>query len=75
VLALDEGDVWVGQSLQSGTSPADKIDSQSIDSAMQNVAEDLSVISKAADEVAEKASLEGGLHVNAIDQAMTGEIS
>lgn len=74
VLPLDEGDLWVGESLRQEKDANGSFDSQSIDTAMEHVAEELTAISKAGDTVAEQAASENGLQVAAIDEAISSEI-
>ncbi len=71
VLALDEGDLWLGQSLQGDVEEQGVVDANSIDSAMRSVASDLTVVSPVGDEIAENSGSETSLEASAIDAVLS----
>jgi len=74
VLALEEGDLWLGESLQDDSNTQAPMDSQSIDTAMENVATELTIVSSAADSVAEQSTRDATLDENAIDAVLMGNL-
>jgi hypothetical protein len=71
VLALEEGDLWLGQSLQGDDDAVGVVDSNSIDSAMQSVTSELTVVSPAGDEIAENSGVSASLDQLAIDAVLS----
>ncbi len=74
VLALEEGDLWLGESLQNDTNQQPAVSAESIDDAMQNVTEELTLISSAAETVAEQSAHDNGLDQNAIDAVLSSNL-
>ena len=74
VLALEEGELWLGQSLQGDAEESGVVNANSIDSAMQSVAAELTVVSPAGDEIAENSGVETSLEASAIDAVLSSDM-
>lgn len=73
VLATRDGDVWAAQSISLEDDQDVGIGAQSVDSAMQSVSEDLTIISASGDQIAEN-STQKSLNELAIDAVLGTEI-
>ena len=73
VLVTEDGELWTGQSLQA---PSDTFvtSAQSVDSVMDSVAPELSIVSAAGDEIATESVQSNALDETAIDAALSDEI-
>jgi hypothetical protein len=83
VLALPEGDLWVGQSLRDEaseddqsrpSSPESTSPSALIDTAMEGVAEELTIISEVGDAMAERSAQDLELQAKLIDDVLSSEL-
>jgi hypothetical protein len=82
VLSLEDGDLWVGQSLREVAPSGDESTTISeslglattIDSAMQVVAEDLTIISEAGDALAEQSAQDQVLRARLIDDVLSSAL-
>jgi cyclophilin family peptidyl-prolyl cis-trans isomerase len=70
VLALEDGDLWVGESLQAEPEQQTGNAADAVDSAMQDVAEELTVSSTAADSIADLDAADEGIDKQAIDAVL-----
>lgn len=71
VLATEEADLWVGENLVGQVSSDGVGGSNSVDDAMQNVAEELTIVESAGDEIAETSQ---GMDENAVDAVLGGNL-
>ncbi len=74
VLALEEGDLWLGQSLQGDDDAVGVVNANSIDSAMQSVTSELTSVSPAGDEIAENSGVSASLDQSAIDAVLSSDL-
>jgi hypothetical protein len=74
VLALQDGDLWLGQSLQADSDPPGIVDSLLVDSAMQSVTTELTIISPVGDEIAENSAVSASLDQSAIDAVLSSDL-
>ncbi len=74
VLALEDGDLWLGQSLQGDSDAAGIFDANSVDSAMQSVTTELTIFSPAGDEIAENSGVSASLDQSAIDAVLSSDL-
>ena len=74
VLATEQGDIWLGDSMPSPVqdSPPDTL--EVIDSVMQNVADELTIVGSAGDEIVEESSDSDALDESNVDALLGGNL-
>ena len=76
VLANEHGELWLGETLSDDGNKHSEMQAgpQVVDQVMQNVAEELSIIKSAGDDLATRDPLSDSLHESSIDAALGSEI-
>ena len=76
VLANEHGELWLGETLRDDGNKYSEMQAgpQVVDQVMQNVAEELSIIKSAGDDLATRDPLSDSLHESSIDAALGSEI-
>ncbi|MDE0866141.1 MAG: tandem-95 repeat protein [Rubripirellula sp.] len=73
VLATEQGDIWLGESMISPVRESSADNDQVVDSVMQNIADELTIVGSAGEQLAEQTSDLGTLDETNIDTLLGGD--